>query len=311
MMRWSSSAIRSRRRSPPKKPSMTHSAAPAAKGWAEAFYLKAGATGLALADLNKIVQDSATMEAATDALLAATAARHAGALPGASGTKVGTEASEKFVTGVTKAMIGQVSMFNKPGKADPEGERNEFSGASLVELARMSLEARGIRNISRDRMTMVGQAFAPIVMAGVLTTSDFVNILANVANKSMLKGYEEAPENFDQWTSTGNLSDFKTTTRVDLGLFPSLALGGRGRRVQVCLAVRSQGAVAARHLWQAVPDQPPGDHQRRSERVYQGARQDGHRGQAHHRRSGLCRAHRQRQHARWHRAVPRHHATTC
>lgn len=201
---------------------MTHTAAPSAKGWAEAFYLKAGTSGLPLADLNKIVQDSATMEAATDALLAAVTAKHAGTLPGPGGIKVGAEATEKFVKGVTASIIGRVSMFNI-GKPDPAGERNEFSGASMRELARMSLELRGVRNIPHDPMTMLSMAFAPAIMSGSLTTSDFANILANVANKSMLKGYEEAPETFDVWTSVGNLSDFKVTNRVDLGLFPSLA----------------------------------------------------------------------------------------
>jgi hypothetical protein len=54
------------------------------------------------------------------------------------------------------------------------------------------------------------------------STSDFVEILGNVASKSMLKGYMEAPETFTAWTSRGTLTDFKPTKRVDLNLFPSL-----------------------------------------------------------------------------------------
>ena len=87
----------------------------------------------------------------------------------------------------------------------------------------MSLEVNGVRKSYRDDFDMIGNAMAPVIMAGALSSSDFVNILANVANKSMLKGYEEAAETFDKWTGTGSLSDFKTVSRVDLGLFPNLA----------------------------------------------------------------------------------------
>jgi phage major head subunit gpT-like protein len=38
----------------------------------------------------------------------------------------------------------------------------------------------------------------------------------------MLKGYENADETFQQWTSTGQLSDFKVNKRVALNSFPSL-----------------------------------------------------------------------------------------
>jgi hypothetical protein len=69
---------------------------------------------------------------------------------------------------------------------------------------------------------MIGSAFAPVIMAGAMTTSDFSNILANIAHKSLLKGYEEAPETFQVWTGVGLLTDFKPAKAVDLGLFPSL-----------------------------------------------------------------------------------------
>jgi len=86
----------------------------------------------------------------------------------------------------------------------------------------MSLDLRGVRLRTSDELTMIGTAMQSVVMSGALSTSDFVNILANVAHKSMLKGYEEAEETFQKWTGTGVLTDFKTATRVDLGVFPVL-----------------------------------------------------------------------------------------
>jgi hypothetical protein len=173
-------------------------AAPAqVKPWAAAFYASAEAANMSLTDLNAIVTASATHEAAKDALIAKMAAAHNPTVPLANGARatIIADGTDKFKMGVTKSIIGRVSMFNTKGKPDAEGERNEFSGYSMRELARMSLEVRGIRNLPHDPMAMIAMAMAPVVMAaGQLSTSDFVNVLANVANKAMLKGYEESPK---------------------------------------------------------------------------------------------------------------------
>mgnify|MGYP000972609248 CR=1 FL=1 len=200
------------------------SGAPAVKAWAGSFYASAGASNLPIADLNEIVANAASLDAAKDALIEKMAEDGNKNKPAPIGARasVGTEAHEKFVEGATKAIIGKVAMFNVDGKMSADGERNEFTSLSLRELARASLAARGIR-IPHDPMEMVGMSFAPVMAGGMLTSSDFANVLANVGNKSMLKGYEEAEETFQKWTGKGTLSDFKTVTRVDTGLFPSLA----------------------------------------------------------------------------------------
>lgn len=128
--------------------------------------------------------------------------------------EVGLEARDKFRAGV------EASILAKVGHAD--GARNEFSSLSLMEIARASLEHRGIRLPSNaDRMMIAGAALNPMAF-GYHSSDDFTEILGNVANKAMLKGWEETPESFDRWTSRGNASDFKTISRVDLNAFPSL-----------------------------------------------------------------------------------------
>ena len=196
---------------------------PAAKAWAAPFYASAESSGIAIKDLNAIVASASSHDQAKDALIDAMA-KASIATPSPTGARlhVGQEAQEKFVTGATRAIIARAAMFNERGRTSPDGERNEFSGYTMRELARMSLETRGIRP-DRDSMTMITTAMQPVIMGGALSTSDFVNILANVANKGLLKGYEEAAETFDKWTGKGTLSDFKASTRVDLGLFPSLS----------------------------------------------------------------------------------------
>lgn len=93
---------------------------------------------------------------------------------------------------------------------------NPFKMMTLSEMARASLEHKGVGVGSYgDRMALVGAAFTH-------SSSDFGSVLADVANKAMLKGYESADETFQQWTSTGTLSDFKINNRVGLNTFPSL-----------------------------------------------------------------------------------------
>lgn len=92
---------------------------------------------------------------------------------------------------------------------------NNYNHMSLRELARASLVDRGVGVASLNPMQMVGLAFTH-------TTSDFGVILMDVANKSMLAGWDLAEETFQLWTKRGELSDFKTVNRVGLGEFPSL-----------------------------------------------------------------------------------------
>lgn len=129
-------------------------------------------------------------------------------------TRVTHEAVDRFAAGATAALLA---------KAGLGGERNEFSSYSLAELARASLDARGLRPRSTNRLEMVGAAFVPMMVGGMHSTSDFGNILLDVAHKSMLKGWEEAEETFEAWTSKGQASDFKPINRVDTNLFPALA----------------------------------------------------------------------------------------
>lgn len=106
------------------------------------------------------------------------------------------------------------ALLARAGLAKAEGA-NPFRGFTLSELARASLTRAGLRTEGMDKLTFIGAAFTH-------STSDFPGLLANVASKSMLKGYEEAEETFQLWTRAGTLSDFKPGKRVDLNMFPSL-----------------------------------------------------------------------------------------
>lgn len=108
----------------------------------------------------------------------------------------------------------QAALFVRAGLAQNQGD-NPYRGYSLTELARASLQRGGVRTEGMDKMTLIAAAFTH-------TSSDFPNLLKNVAQKAMMQGYDEADETFATWTNPGELGDFKVASRVDLGAFPSL-----------------------------------------------------------------------------------------
>lgn len=138
---------------------------------------------------------------------------------------------DKFRAGVANSIMARA------GLAKSEGN-NQFRGYTLYEIARASLSRAGRSADGMDKMSVVAAAFTH-------SGSDFPLLLANVAEKAMLKGYEEAEETFQLWTSVGNLPDFKEASRVDLNTFPSLlkvaegaeykyaTVGERGEKIQL------------------------------------------------------------------------------
>lgn len=55
-----------------------------------------------------------------------------------------------------------------------------------------------------------------------LTTSDFPNILANIAEKSMRAAYLQQAQSFKPWVKPGSLKNYKKANRLMLGDFPKL-----------------------------------------------------------------------------------------
>ena len=131
--------------------------------------------------------------------------------PAANGQRieVGTTDLEKF------SRAAEDAIAVRAGIADKEVKRSELCGYTLLEMARRSLELRGIRTERMDKRELVGRAFTH-------SSSDFPKILENNARKAMLRGYDETEEVFNRFTRPGNLSDFKKHSRVGMGSFDKL-----------------------------------------------------------------------------------------
>ena len=92
---------------------------------------------------------------------------------------------------------------------------NPYRGMTMSEIARACVEGTGTRVTGMDRMQIVGMAFTH-------STSDFPALLGDAARSAVLKGYQEAEENFDQFTRAVSVPDFKPTNLVGLGAFSDL-----------------------------------------------------------------------------------------
>lgn len=138
---------------------------------------------------------------------------------------------DKFRAGVTSGLLIRAGLT-------ANDTSNEFRSYSLIEIARAALDRKHFSTKGLDKMGVVAAAFTH-------GTSDFTNLLADVANKAMLKGWEDAEETFQIWTSKGTLNDFKASKRVDINTFPALGkvepgaeykyvtVGDRGETIQL------------------------------------------------------------------------------
>lgn len=99
---------------------------------------------------------------------------------------------------------------------------NPYAMMSLFDMAKASLSDRGI-SVSGfgNRMQVVNLAFTH-------STSDFSSILAGGAEKSVLVGWQDSGETFQQWTKPGSLSNFHEAKRVGLNGFTSLDMVREG-----------------------------------------------------------------------------------
>jgi hypothetical protein len=107
-----------------------------------------------------------------------------------------------------------------PGAFALTDRGREFRGLTLIELARHTLERRGISTRGMSKMEVATEAL--LGRAGLHSTSDFPFILANVANKTLRQAYESTPRTFTAWARQRTIVDFKPVSVTQLGGAPSL-----------------------------------------------------------------------------------------
>ncbi len=164
------------------------------------------------------IRSGASVEQVQDAILDTIQARTV-PLSTASRIEVGTEDVEKKRAAAVDGILirsGIKLSESAPGAKD-------YSNLSFENIARNCLRASNVDTSYMGREEIMKRA---------LSTSDFPNILANVASKSVMKGYEAGQQTYRIWAKTGMLPDFKTVSRVALGDAPEMLLNESGEEVQ-------------------------------------------------------------------------------
>ena len=106
--------------------------------------------------------------------------------------------------------------------------QNPYGGLTLGEMARESLRSDGhdVRGLST--YDVVGYALNPNAMPSSRRsfvgqgTGNFAALVENIASKSMMKGFQEAPETWRDIVRIGQVSSFRQESRVDLSEFSDL-----------------------------------------------------------------------------------------
>ncbi len=119
------------------------------------------------------------------------------------------------------AITNALQHRHNPGAVQLTDDGREFRGMTLLEIARVSLERRGVNTRGMSKMELAKAAFEQRA-AGYHSTSDFPIVLANVANKTLRDAYESTMRTFMAWARRATITDFKPVDRVQLGGAPDL-----------------------------------------------------------------------------------------
>jgi hypothetical protein len=148
-----------------------------------------------------------------------------------------TDESDKRRAAVTNALM------SRAGVATAEQRNalasNPFRGASLLDLARSSLQAAGVRVDGMDKMQIVATAFTQ-------GNGDFPVLLENTMHKTLQGAYATAPDTWSRFCARGTVSDFRAHNRYRVGSLGNLeAKNELGEYVNKAIPDGEKSVIAA------------------------------------------------------------------
>ena len=163
------------------------------------------------------IRTSASIESVQDKILDAIAARTVSL--STAKVEIGKEASEKMREAATDGILMRSGMKVKNAAAGAE----QMRGMGFADIARTCLEEKDISTRLMGKQEILTRA---------MSASDFPNILANVANKAVMMGYQMGQNTWRAWAKSGMLPDFKASKRVRLSDAPEMVLNRAGEEVR-------------------------------------------------------------------------------
>ncbi len=147
--------------------------------------------------------------------------------------EAGDDARDKFIRGGVASilvraghsdMIEAAKTNKRVGKflADASSDPGEFAGMRLIDLARASLERRGISTRGLHGERLVERALQYRGDSGFNSTGDFTVLLETAVNKIFLGRYATIPVTWPMWCARKSVQDFRTSTFYRPGSFGTL-----------------------------------------------------------------------------------------
>ncbi len=117
-------------------------------------------------------------------------------------------ATDDFIRAAADALYCRIN----PAHTPEDGAR-QYVGLRLADIGRAALRARGLNTLGGD---------AEIVTRSLHTTSDFPNLLSNIANKVLAAAYQAAPSGMKTVCKRATVPDFKPRNVLRRGELPTL-----------------------------------------------------------------------------------------
>ena len=177
---------------------------------------------LGTAFLSKHISEGTTLDGVRSAALTVLSTSHGGTAEIRNHVEIKRDRFDSVKLGLQQALEARCGM-----KTELK-EGSEFQGLTLMEMSRAIIRESGGKPPA-GKMELVADAFGMTNLSGgTHTTSDFPNILANVANKSLMAAYEYAAPTYRTWAKQSTAPDFRTMTRAQFGDFPLLQTVNEG-----------------------------------------------------------------------------------
>lgn len=144
--------------------------------------------------------------------------------------EVGKDGAEQMIDGMRQCLLVRSSLIKEEDQVK-EARKSEFLSMSCADMARHYLVSRSVSVAGMNRSAIIGAALTTtglLASRGLIShsTSDFANLLEDVANKAAGIGYNEAPETWQAWCRIGTIADFKQANRPNMSAFGDLDLVG-------------------------------------------------------------------------------------
>lgn len=115
--------------------------------------------------------------------------------------QVTRDSGDSLMIGLQDAIWAKI----KPEEAPSDAAR-PYAGMRMMELTRVFAESRGVNTVGRSPHQLIALALH--------TSDDFPNLLANVANKTMMQGYAEEAHRWETFCTRRDLPDLKPANEM-------------------------------------------------------------------------------------------------